>query len=79
MLSRYRCAGTEQGRDTLSGIPAIMEHKRIDAAILSSIPQFCFQKVAGNSVKTQQGMITVCLVMAIEGFTLLSAVGIEQG
>ena len=57
------------------------QHKRgcALAAILRSRTQFDLQQISGQPVEAKQRMITMGLVVIVESFTFLRAIGSQQG
>ena len=51
----------------------------IPAAVFGSFTKFCFQKVTGQTIKAEQRMIAMCLIMDVKTFPFLTAIGIQQG
>ena len=48
------------------------------AAVLCSLTELSHQQVTGDAIIAHQGMIAVCLIVIVEGFAFLPAIGIKQ-
>ena len=48
------------------------------AAVLGAVTKLDLQEIAGKAIEAEQGMVPMCLVMVIEGFAFLSAVGVGR-
>ena len=47
----------------------------IIAAVECSITKFCLQQIPGQTIIAEQRMVSVCLIMEVEAFPFLIAVG----